>query len=201
MLAGMGGHGSPQPALSGSPHRLAWSGVPLSYASEFSGAAKTRVRVCSGVREREECGSAARGAEPEPKLVPRAGTSREREPQCRGSVCSPRKRERAWATPSHWLSLLQITRSLAAGSAARQRRRGGRGRRPPRQGHPLPCFPARASAGPSGRRREGDPGESRRWPNVSQERSVLRGVDPAKTQTYFYSSLRAFSPHSVPSLH
>ena len=81
MLAGMGGHGSPQHALSGSPHRLAWSGVPLSYASEFSGAAKTRVRVCSGVREREECGSAARGAEPEPKLVPRAGTSREREPQ------------------------------------------------------------------------------------------------------------------------
>lgn len=74
MLAGMGGHGRPQPALSGSPHRLAWPGVPLSYASEFSGAAKTRIRVCSDVREREESGSEARGAEPEPEWVPRAGT-------------------------------------------------------------------------------------------------------------------------------
>ena len=54
MLAGMGGHGRPQPALSGSPHRLASSGIPLSYESEFSRAAKTRVRVCSRVREREE---------------------------------------------------------------------------------------------------------------------------------------------------
>lgn len=89
MLAGMGGHGRPQPALSGSPHRLAWSGIPLSYESEFSRAVKTRVRVCSRVREREEWGSAAPGAQPEPKWVPRAGTG----PARLGSATAvPRKR-------------------------------------------------------------------------------------------------------------
>ena len=174
MLAGMGGHGSPQPALSGSPHRLAWSGVPLSYASEFSGAAKTRVRVCSGVREREECGSAARGAEPEPKWVPRVGTSREREPQCRGSFCSPRKRERAWATPSHWLSLPQITRSLAAGSAARQRRRGGAGQETTQAGPPFALLPRPRVRRAFGEE-EGGRGRRRRKGKMGRERGGGEG--------------------------
>lgn len=94
-------------------------------------------------------------------------------PQCGGGFCSPRKREQAGATPSHWLRSPQITRSRAAGSAARQRRCRGQGRRPPRQGHPSPRFPAR-SRGPRGRRKERDPGEARRWPSISQERPMLR---------------------------
>lgn len=73
----------------------------------------------------------------------------------------------------------------------RQRGPGGRGR-PPRQGHPFCLLPARASAGLRGA--EGrEILERRGWANVSQERSVLRGVRPSQDpKTSFYSSLRSF---------
>lgn len=93
-------------------------------------------------------------------------------PQCRGGRCSPRKRELDGATPSHWLRGRQITRSRTAASAARQRRRGGRARRPPRQGHPRPA--SRQPAGPSGRTREGPPPEAARRPSARLERSMPR---------------------------
>lgn len=119
-------------------------------------------------------------------------------PQCRGGVCSPRKRERAGATPSHWLSLPQITRSLAAGSAARQQRREGAGRETTQAGPPSASLPrpgVRRALGEEEGGREGDPGEARCWPNVSQESSVLRGVDPTKTQRLLSTVLCV---HSLP---
>ena len=118
-------------------------------------------------------------------------------PQYRGGVCSPRKRERAGATPSHWLSLPQITRSLAAGSAARQQRRGGAGRETTQAGPPFALLPrprVRLALGEEEGGRE-ILEEARRWPNVSQESSVLRGVDPAKTQRLLSTVLCV---HSLP---
>lgn len=125
-----------------------------------------------------------------------------RRPQCRGSVCSPRKRERAGDTPSHWLSLPQITRSLAAGSAARQRGRGGAGQETTQAGPPFALLPR-----PRVRRAFGEQKGGRSWRGEalakckSGEISAKRCRPSQDPKTSFYSSLRSFFSHSVPSLH
>lgn len=105
---------------------------------------------------------------------------------CRGGGRSPRKRERVSATPSHWLSCRQITRSRAAGFAARQRSRwvggGDGGGRPPRQRPPSPRSPARPRGPRGGGGREVL--EGRCAGGVGRDPAEKRCLlaDPAETQ-------------------
>lgn len=167
MAAGIGGVGTPNPRYLGSP--IGWPG-PAGPASGFRGARFGTSEPGLGAKPGGAPGvwDAAAGATGAPVRADGQPLQRPERLECRGSFCGPRKRERAGATPSHWPPSLQITRSRAAGSAARQRRRGGRSGDHPGRATPKPGSPA--GQGRPATSEPGDPGALQAGPGQEKSR-------------------------------
>ena len=183
MLAGMGGMGAPNPRYLGAP--IGWPGpayreVPrrnsVGPLSRGYGCTVASVSCRSAGRCGPGAPSRSRSRVQEQLRDARRG-SRWR-PQCRGGVCSPRKREGPGLRPPFGLVAGKLPGAarpdplLGNGAAG-----GGAGDHPGRAtpllaSPPAPPPPSACPRGGGGR--EGEPGEAMRWPNVSQERPMLR---------------------------
>lgn len=202
MLAGMGGLGAPNPRYLGAP--IGWPGPAYREVPRRSSVGPlSRGYGCTvafvSCRSAGRCGPGARSrsaSRVQEQLRDARRGSRWR-PLCRGGVCSPRKRERPGLRPPFGLVAGKLPGAarpdplLGNGAAG-----GGAGDHPGRATPLLASPPARL---PSGRRREGEPGEAMRWPNVksgetnAEKRYLL--ADPTKTQRLLFTTLCL---HSLP---
>lgn len=202
MLAGMGGLGAPNPRYLGAP--IGWPGPAYREVPRRNSVGPlSRGYGCTvafvSCRSAGRCGPGARnrsGSRVQEQLRDARRGSRWR-PLCRGGVCSPRKRERPGLRPPFGLVAGKLPGAarpdplLGNGAAG-----GGAGDHP---GRATPLLASPPACLPSGRRREGEPGEAMRWPNVksgetnAEKRYLL--ADPTKTQRLLFTTLCL---HSLP---
>ena len=211
MLAGMGGMGAPNPRYLGAP--IGWPGpayreVPrrnsVGPLSRGYGCTVASVSCRSAGRCGPGAPSRSRSRVQEQLRDARRG-SRWR-PQCRGGVCSPRKREGPGLRPPFGLVAGKLPGAarpdplLGNGAAG-----GGAGDHPGRAtpllaSPPAPPPPPPPACLPSGRRREG--GRTRRGDALAKCKSGETNAekryllaDPAKTQRLLFTTLCL---HSLP---